>query len=183
MSADGLKVHPAARLIALVPVILIAGGIIAAMLGYRPEGRQHLAVEWRTHTVAQNGFTVSAPGVFIVVRDTMSFDGAEAPAETYSASDLGAEFSVVAVRRPDSDVRPLADVARSMGLSGTDAVESPGGLTTFHHDVTIEGTRTQARLILHERMAYQLIVTAPPASFQPANAERFFGSFRIIPKT
>jgi len=183
MSADGLKVHPMARLLGLVPVVLIAGGIIAAMLGYRPEGRAPTTVEWRTHSVTEIGFAVAAPGVFIVNRQVMGLGGTDAPADVYLASDLGVNFSVSVVQRPEDDGRSFTDVAKEMGLRGTDPAQREGGLTVFQHNVTVEGTRTRAQVIFHDRMMYQLMVSSPAAAFSEANADRFFNSFRLIPKT
>jgi len=180
VSVDGSEPAPIARLVAIVPVVVIAAGFIAFMLGYRLEGRQHAPPEWRTHTVEQQNFVVATPGVFIVNQQTMSFEGQDAPAQVYMAYDLGVDFSVTAVRRPDSDVRAFDEVAKGLGLKGTDGAQRPDGGTMFKHDVALEGTRTQAILIFRDRMMYQLMITAPVAAFPEAGAERFFGSFRLL---
>jgi hypothetical protein len=184
MSEDGYKVAPLARILALVPVILIAAGLIAAMFGIRPEGRRHAAPEWRTHTLAEYNFAVAAPGVFIMNRQMMDLGGEGALAQTYIASAVaGIDFSVSAVRRPTGDGRPFAEVVRSLGLSSGDPAQGPGGSTMFRHDVALEGTRTQALLIFQDRMMFQMMVTAPEGSFPLADAERFFGSFRLLGKS
>ena len=176
--SDGFKADPKARMFALVPVVLIVGGLIAAMLGIRPEGRTHAPPEWRTHTVEKQAFAVATPGVFIVNQQMMNFDGKDVPAQVYIAYDLGVDYSVSAVRRPDDDVRPFDEVAISMGLSGRDIEQRNDGLPAFRHDVTLEGTRTQALLIFKDRMMYQLMVTTPAGSV--SSAQRFFDSFRLL---
>lgn len=180
MDLDFSKADPLARRIAIVPVVVIVGAVIAFMLGFRLEGRRPLTVDWRAHTVAESNFGVAAPGMLMVNRQMMRFDGEDAVAQTYAASDLGEDFSVSVVRRPDSDRRPFEAVAKSLGLGGTDATQRADGLTQFRHDVTLEGMRTQALLIFDDRMMYQLIVTSAAASFPTANAERFFSSFRLL---
>jgi hypothetical protein len=184
VSHDGLKVAPIARLMALVPVILIAGGAIAFGFGYRLEGRSHAPPDWRTHTVAEQGFAVAAPGMLIVNRQAMDFGGNEVPAQTYISSDIvGTDFSISAVRRPDGDDRPFAQVAQSLGLSAVDPEQAVDGSTTFRHDVALEGTRTQALLIFQGRMMYQVMVKAPERSFPLVDADRFFRSFRLLAKS
>ena len=180
MSTDGLDTAPVARLLAIVPVVLIAVGVIAFLLGFRLEGRQPVAMGWRVHTVAEDNFAVTAPGVLIVNRQTMRFEGREATALTYVATDFKVDFSVSAVRRPDGDTRPFDEVAKSLGLRGEDGAQRADGLTAFRHNTTRDGERTQALLLFQGRKMYQLMVTSPAASFPAANAERFFGSFRLL---
>lgn len=183
MSDDVSKSDPLARRFALVPVIVIAAAVIAYMWGFRLDGRQPLTLDWRVHTVAENSFAVAAPGMMVINHQPMNFEGENADAATYIASDFGADFSVTAVKRPDSDRRSFDDVAKGLGLLGTDATERAGGGTMFHHDVTENGTRTQAVLIFEDRMMYQLMVKAPAASFPAANAGRFFDSFHLLAKS
>lgn len=183
MSTDGSKVDPLARRIAIVPVVVIAAAAAAYLWGFRLEGRRPVTLDWRTHAVAESHFAVAAPGMLIINRQMMKIAGEDALAQTYMASDLGADFSVSVVRRPDRDHRPFDVVAKSLGLSGTDVAQSADGLTLFRHDVTLEGTRTQALVIFHERMMYQMMVTSPAASFPLVDAERFLGSFRLLADT
>lgn len=179
VSSEGLKVSPVARWAAIVPVVVIAGAIIAFMLGAAPEGRRYTAAIWRTHAVAEHDFAVAAPGVFTVNFQTMFLDGEDISAQTYVASDRGADFSVTVVRRPDADARPLKDVAADLGVRGVDGAPGAGGTTVFRHDVALDGRRIQAHLIFHDRMLYQVMVTAPEKAFRPEDAARFFSSFRV----
>lgn len=174
---------PVRRFIAIFPVILIAGAVVAFMWGIRPEGRQYTTAAWRTHTVAEQGFSVAVPGVVTVTRQTMYFDGEDRPVPTYVASDQGADFSIAIVRRPDSDDRPFADVAEDLGVSGENPMQRPGGLTAFAHDVILDNKRTRALLIFHDGMMYQLMVVAPTKTFPEQNADRFFASFRRVSGT
>ncbi len=179
MSDEASKADPLARRLALVPVALIVAAVVAYMWGFRVEGRRTETLGWRTHTVAEHAFAVQAPGMLVINQQTMNFEGADAPAKTYIASDMGADLSVTAVRRPDSDVRPFAEVAKSLGLIGTDATARADGGTMFRYDITVDGKRTLAMLIFQDRMMYQLMVTSLAASFPETDAERFFSSFRL----
>ncbi len=169
-----------ARWFAIVPVLVIGGGFIAFMLGYDLGGPTYKAPEWRTHTIEQQHFAVATPGVFVVNQQSMSLNGQDVPAQVYIAYDLGVDFSVTVVRRPDGDVRPFNEAAKGLGLMGTDGTERPDGGTAFRHDVDQDGTRTQAVLIFRDRTMYQLMVTAPTGSFPVIEAERFFSSFRFL---
>lgn len=175
-----LGVHPVARLLAVVPVVIIAGGFIAFMLGYRLEGRRYEVLAWRTHAVAENNFTVATPGMFIARPETIRLGAEEVLARSYEASDRGVAFLVLAARRPDSDTRPPAEVAESLGLSGTPAGPRADGLQAFADDAVEDGARTQAAVILGGRMVYRLVVRAPARSFPAADANRFFDSFRLL---
>ena len=182
MSDEGLKAHPAARLVAIIPVLVIAGAAIAFMMGWRLEGRAPYEVQWRTHAVEELNFGVTAPGLFIISQEPMDLGGQAATAQVYVSSDQGKSFTVSAVRRPDSDQRPADEVAKAMGLRATEAVPATGP-AIFAHDVTLEGKRTQARLIFNGRMVYQLMVISSAASFPAADATRFLDSFRLLGKT
>ena len=183
MEFDASKADPLARRMALVPVVVIATAVVAYLVGFRLDGRQAMTLDWRVHAVAENGFSVLAPGLFIINRQPLNFDGEDAVAQTYVASDLGADFSVTVARRPDADTRPVAEVAKSLGVNGAEAAQSAGDLTRFSHDITLEGKRTQALLIFRDRTLYQLMVTSPAATFPSAKAEQFFSSFRFGEKT
>jgi len=179
MSVNGLKVHPMARLFAIVPVVLIAVGVIAFVQGFRLEGRQPVSLAWRTLSVAEHNFAVAAPGMFIVNRQPMNIGDENVEAHVYAMKDSGVTFSVSATRRPNTDQRPLDEVAERLGMSGT-AAASPTSMPMFRYDDTRQGERTQALLIFNDRMMYQLMVTAPAASYPSANAARFLGSFRLL---
>ena len=188
MNEDGTETSPnshlAAKLIGLIPVVLIAAVVVAFMFGFRIEERKPATVDWRVHAIAEQNFSVTAPGVFIVDAKKMIFDGDMATARFYQAVDMGADFSVLAVRRPDSDARAFGVVATSLGLTDAEvgAGQQAGPLTIFRHDATQQsGTRTQIYMIFTDRMMYQLSVSAPARTFSTANAERFFGSFRLLP--
>jgi len=167
-----------ARMFAVVPVVLIAGAVIAFLLGFRTEGRKPMESTWRTHTAAEHEFVVTMPGVLIVNYQTMNFDGQDVTGRSYVASDRGADLSVTAFRRPDTDTRTFADVAQDLGMAGDNPTERAGGLTAFTHDTAEDNTRTQAVLLFHERMMYQMMVKAPAKAFPTKDAERFFASFR-----
>jgi hypothetical protein len=176
------KPAPLARWFALVPVVLIAGALIAAMLGYRPEGAKPFTVTWRPQIMMQQSFAVTSPGMFTINTQPMKLGSEEVPAKVHMAYDQGKDFSVVAVRRPDSDIRPYDDVAKSLGLSGIDATQRADGGTMFQHDVTEEPTRTRAILVFRDRMMYQVMVTSSVSKFPVADAERFISSFRLLVK-
>ncbi len=183
MRIDVGKVDPLARRLALVPVIVIAGSVIAYLLGFRLEGRAPVVVTWRTHTVAESAFTVAAPGMLITYQQTMNFDGRPTLAQTHVVSELGADFIVSIVQRRAGDNRPTEVMAANLGLSAIDAPVLPGGLAMFGRDYIEEGKRTQARMIFRDRTVYQLMVTSPEAVFPLAGAGRFFESFRLLGKT
>jgi len=183
MSRNSLKVQPIARYAAVIPVLLIAGACVAFLLGYRLEGRKPYTVTWRNVAVAEQSFSITTPGLFIVNQQNLDFQGLEVPARTYAASDMTVNYSISAVRRPESDGRSFAEVAESFGVRSTDTASHPSGATMFRHDVIEEGTRTQARLIFHDRMMYQLMVVSPQDKFPVADAERFFSSFRLMGKS
>lgn len=178
---DISKADRTTRLIAIIPVILIAGAMIAFMAGTRLEGRRHGDPIWRTHAVAEHNFTVGTPGVVIVHPAAAGFAGTDAPARTYVASDRGADFTVTVVRLPESDARSPEDVAKSLGVADTASPQRAGALTVFRHDVAQDGERTEARVIFSGRMLYQLRVASPEVSFPAADASRFFESFKIGP--
>ncbi len=180
VSDDASKSDPMARRFALIPVVIIAAAVLAYQFGFRLEGRQTEKLDWRAHTVAESNFAVTAPGMLVINHQNMNFDGESADAATYIASDLGADFSVSVVRRPDDDLRPFDEAAKGLGLLGTDATERVGGGTMFRHDVTLNGARTEAVLIFKDRMLYQLMVRSPAASFPETNAQRFFDSFHLL---
>lgn len=179
MSTDISKAGLIPRLVAVVPVVLIAGAMIAFMAGTRLEGRRHDAPIWRTHAVAEHNFSIGTPGVVIVHPEAPGFAGTDATARTYVASDRGVDFTVTVVRLPDSDARPPEEVAKSLGVADTASPQRAGGLTIFRHDVAQDGTRTEARVIFSDRTMYQLMVASPERSFPAADAARFFESFKI----
>ncbi len=104
VSDDASKSDPMARRFALIPVVIIAAAVLAYQFGFRLEGRQTEKLDWRAHTVAESNFAVTAPGMLVINHQNMNFDGESADAATYIASDLGADFSVSVVRRPDDDL-------------------------------------------------------------------------------
>ena len=74
----------------------------------------------------------------------------------------------------------------SQSEAGLDArIVSSGGTPNIVNLGRIAGA-TEHRAgtyIFNDRMMYRLTVSAPAASFPAANAERFFGSFRILGKS
>ncbi len=178
MGEDGFKISVQQVVAALV----VAAGIAAAVWGFGQE-RHPVATEWRPHAVAENNFTVDAPGVFIVNKQPMDFEGTEVSAQTYQASDLGMDYSVLVARRPDSDMRSVAQVAKDMRLSGAGAGEDMGGLVVFHHDVAVEGRRTQAVVYFQDRLMYQLMASARTQQFSPPQSVRFLNSFHLLNPT
>jgi len=182
MNVGGLKIDPV-RLIALVPVVLIAGAVIAFLLGHRPEGRR-IVVEWRTHAVAEHNFAVTAPGLFVVGQQTIDFADTETTAQTYHCTDRNMDFIVSVVRRPNGDERPPEEVAESQGLSRTSKVQRADGLSAFRHDAKADdGSRTQALLIFHGRTMYQVMVVSPARIYRTVDAEKFLSSFRLLKQT
>ena len=179
-NAQALGVQPIAKMFAIVPVVLIAAACIAFAFGWRLEGRKPLDMSWRTLTTDSN-FSVMAPGIFIVRPETMAFSGEEAKGFNYAVSDRGVMLSVSVTPIPDSDTRPLEQVAASLGAGNVEGLPGVGGKPAFQRDFLQQGRRTQVRVIFQDRKVYQLVVTAPAERFPAADAEKFFGSFRVLP--
>ena len=180
-NAQALGVQPIAKIFALVPVVLIAAACIAFALGWRLEGRKPLDMSWRTLTTDSN-FSVMAPGIFIVRPETLTFSDGPAQGLNYAVIDRGVMFSVSVAPIPDSDTRPLEQVAASLGAGNIEGLPGVGGKPAFQRDFLQQGRRTQVRVIFQDRIVYQLAATAPTDRFPAADAERFFSSFRVLAK-
>ena len=173
---------PKLRLIAIIPVVLIAAAFLAFMYGYRTEGRKYTTAPWRTHTVEEPlaKFQVSTPGSLMSFYQNMMFDGEAATVKVFVGSDMGTDFSVTIAERPDSDLRTIDQVARSLlGVQGVQLFSGVSGATAIASDFVLDDKRTQARLIFKDRMLYQLLASGPAKTFQPQQAERFFTSFKL----
>ena len=170
---------PKLRLLAIIPVVIIAGALLAFMYGFRTEGRTYTTAAWRAHTVAEHAFTITTPGTLMSMSTTMNFDGESATAQVYVGSDMGTDFSVTVAERPTGDKRAVEDVAKSLGVKDVKVVPGIGAAKSVETDFIIEGQKTRARLVFKERMLYQLMVVGPAKTFPEQNAERFFASFKL----
>jgi hypothetical protein len=173
---------PKLRLIAIIPVVIIAGAMLAFMYGFRTEGRTYTTSPWRTHTVEEPNvsFQVSTPGMLMSIYQNMMFDGEAATAKAFVGSDMGTDFSVTIAERPDSDKRTIEAVAKSLlGVRGIAPFPGAGGATAISTDFVLDDKRTQVRLIFKDRMLYQLMAVGPAKTFSEQQANRFFASFKL----
>ncbi len=173
---------PKLRFIAIIPVVIIAGAMLAFMYGFRTEGRTYTTVAWRTHTVTEPeiSFQISTPGMLMSTYQNMMFDGESATAKAFIGSDMGTDFSLTVAARPDSDKRSIDEVAKSLlGVRDVKPFSGAGGATAIATDFVLDGKRTQARLIFKDRMLYQLMAVGPAKTFPEPQAERFFASFKL----
>lgn len=173
---------PKLRLIAIIPVVLIAAALLAFMYGFRTEGRKYTTAAWRTHTVEEPTarFQIATPGSLTSIYQNMLFDGEAGTAKVFVGSDMGTDFSLTIAERPESDQRSLDDLAKTLlGVQGVQPFPGAGGAAAIATDFVLDDKRTQARVIFKDRMLYQLIASGPAKTFQPQLAERFFASFKL----
>lgn len=177
-----LEPDPKLRLIAIIPVVIIAGAMLAFMYGYRSEGRKYTTSPWRNHTVEEPlvTFQISTPGALMSTYQNIMLDGEAATAKVFVGSELGTDFSVAIAERPESDKRTVDEVAKTLlGAQGIAPFPGAGGASAISADFVLDNKRTQARLIFKDRMLYQLMASGPAKTFSEPNAARFFGSFRL----
>jgi hypothetical protein len=170
------------RLIAIIPVVIIAGAMLAFMYGFRTEGRTYTTAAWRTHTVTEPeiSFQIATPGMLMSTYQNMMFDGEAATAKAFIGSDMGTDFSLTIATRPDSDKRTIEQVAQSLlGMREVKPFPGVGGAPAVSADFVLEDTRTQARVIFKDRMLYQLMAVGPAKTFSEPRAQRFFDSFKL----
>lgn len=176
------KPDPKLRLIAIIPVVIIAGAMLAFMYGFRTEGRTYTTVAWRTHTVTEPDFSfqIATPGMLMSTYQNMLFDGEGATAKAFIGSDMGTDYSLTVATRPDSDKRTIEQVAQSLlGMREVKPFPGAGGAPAVSADFVLDGKRTQARLIFKDRMLYQLMAVGPAKTFPEPQAQRFFESFKL----
>lgn len=174
---DISKPDPKVRLIAIIPVVIIAGAMLAFMYGFRTEGRTYTTAPWRSHTIAEHSFSMTTPGLLMEMYKQVDFDGDVVTGQSYVGSDMGTDFSVTVAERPPSDKRTVEDIAKSLGVAAIQGF--PGGGRYIDTDFVIEAQKTRARLIFKDRMLYQLMAVGPVKTFPEANANRFFASFTL----
>lgn len=171
------KPDPKVRLIAIIPVVLIAGAMLAFMYGFRTEGRTYTTAPWRTHTIAEHSFVMTTPGMLMMINKEVDFDGEVVAGKSYVGADMGTDYSVTVAERPPSDKRSIEDVAKSLGVKTI--VDVPGGGKSVDTDFVIEGQKTRARLIFKDRLMYQIMAAGPAKTYPEASADRFFASFKL----
>ena len=91
---DISKPDPKVRLIAIIPVVIIAGAMLAFMYGFRTEGRTYTTAAWRSHTIAEHSFSMTTPGLLMEIYKQVDFDGDVVTGKSYVGSDMGTDFSV-----------------------------------------------------------------------------------------
>ncbi|MGE4063598.1 MAG: hypothetical protein AB7E79_09540 [Rhodospirillaceae bacterium] len=173
---------PKLRLIAIIPVVLIAAALLAFMYGFRTEGRKYTTAAWRTHTVSEPNinFQVSTPGSLMSIYQNMLFDGEPATAKVFVGSDMGTDFSITIAERPESDQRTIEQMSKTLlGVQGIQPFSGAGGARAVLTDFVLDDKRTQARVIFKDRMLYQLMASGPAKTFPVQQADRFFASFKL----
>jgi hypothetical protein len=170
---------PRLRLIAIIPVVVLAVAMLAFMYGWRAEGRKYTTAPWRSHVVAEHDFQVTTPGTLMSIYTNMDFDGEEVTAQSYVGSDMGTDFSVTVATRPDGDKRSVEAIAKDLGGSATKPVPRSDGTTAVDTEFVLDGQRNVVRLIFKDRVLYQLMAVGPQKTFPEDQARRFFASFKL----
>jgi len=173
------RMNPRVRLIAIIPVVLLAAALLAFMYGWRTEGRKYTTAPWRSHVIAEHNFQITTPGLLMSMYTNMDFDGEQVTAQSYVGSDMGNDFSVTVATRPESDKRSIDAIAKDLGGGAAKPVARADGTTAVDTEFVLEGQRNVVRLIFKDRVLYQLMAVGPQKTFPEQQAQRFFSSFKI----
>jgi hypothetical protein len=173
------QTDPKLRLIAIIPVVILAAALLAFMYGFRTEGRKYTTSPWRSHVVAEHDFQITTPGLLMSMYTNMNFDGEQVTAQSYVGSDMGHDFSVTVATRPESDKRSIEDIAKGLGGGAAKPVPRSDGTTAVDTEFVLEGQRNVVRLIFKDRTLYQLMAVGPQKTFPEQQAQRFLASFKL----
>ena len=173
------RMDPKVRFLAIIPVVLLAGAMLAFMYGWRTKGRVYTTAPWRSHVIAEHDFQITTPGLLMSMYTNMNFDGEMVTAQTYVGSDMGNDFSVTVAARPDSDKRTIEAIAKELGGTASKPVPRSDGTTALDTEFVLEGQRNVVRLIFKDRTLYQLMAVGPQKTFSDQQAQRFFSSFKL----
>lgn len=137
---------------------------------------------WYSYVDWERGFSVDAPGRLAIREAAYITAGAMAP-QSYTINRGTLRFSIVAVERRPGDQRSHYELAAANGfdLMEWDRVRST--LPTFQRHVYFEGKLYRQRLVVTNRMVYELLVSGPADVFPDFAARRFLDSFIVMVKT